>query len=645
MSISGVMKNFTALLGLVLVLGSVTPAQARWATPADAEWATDDYNLDIKVNKDGTFDTTTESLNTILREGARSMSNYRLSYNSRASRFKVLEASTINGEQKVTVESEFIEDKPQASRMNGFDQLNLVVVAFPKVQIGSKLHIKYREEHKEVPFPGHYSARFEFGHNWHVKKYGLHIRSELPLKLEKNDPQSKLEITQTKVSGDDYEVTVKLKSPLYTHAVDEPWPSTSQKDITWVVVSSAKDYAEVANSLADKYEEVLNAELPPAYQKILESARAKTTMVERLNTITSELNTEVRYMGDWRPIAGGHVPRTLALVAKTKFGDCKDFASGTGAILRKLGVTANVAWVERNSQASPLPPLAYTGAFNHAIVWARAEGREWWVDPTNFASFAQGIFSDIMDRQALVVSPGSSHLGTIPVGLATDSVRENFSRVTLERNGDAKIDATLGFKGRSAAGYTGALLKESKEHMDHAIITSLVDENRLKWSEIDAYDLNSRVASDFALKVRWVESRYSMRTTMGPAFYLGQQDVDHLIRLETKKRVTDLFQGHPDIIQDTDFLDNIRLLGKKAPECNIESPWLNVSRKVTQTSRGLKIVDRREIKQSMITVEELKSPAFEKFQVALQKCFDRVAVVYAPMAPSQPRTISSEPPK
>ncbi|MBI3557663.1 MAG: DUF3857 domain-containing transglutaminase family protein [Deltaproteobacteria bacterium] len=635
------MKIFV-LLGLGAFLGSLPAAHARWATPDDSEWATESYKLDIDVRKDGTFKSTTESLNTILRDGARSMSNYRLGYNSRASKFKVLEASTINQGTTFQVDSEFIEDKPQASRLSGFDQMNLVVIAFPKVQIGSMLHVKYVEEHKEVPFPNHYSARFEFGHNWNVKKYDIHLRSEMPLKIEKNDPQGKLEIVQSKKSDDEYELTVKLKSPLYTHAIDEPWPSTSQKDVTWVVVSSAKDYAELGDSLAEKYDAVVNAELPPSYQKILEAAKTKKTMVERLNTITSELNTEVRYMGDWRPIAGGHVPRPLEVVAKTKFGDCKDFASGTVAILRKLGVTADVAWVERSTQPSPLPPLAYTGAFNHAIVWARAEGREWWIDPTNFASFAQGIFTDIIDRKALIVEPKASRLGTIPAGLAQDSLRENSSRVTLEPSGDAKIEAVLNFKGRGAAGYTGALMKQSKDHVDHAIITALVEENRLKWSQIDAYDLNSRVTADFNIKLRWEEQRYSMRTTVGPAFYLGQQDVDHLIRLETKKRVSDLFQGHPDIIQDTDFVDNIKLLGQNAPECSIDSPWVKVSRKITQTAHGLKIVDRREVKTSLIKIEELKSPAFEKFQKNLQKCFDRVAVVYAPLNSLHPRAISSE---
>jgi hypothetical protein len=224
-------------------------------------------------------------------------------------------------------------------------------------------------------------------------------------------------------------------------------------------------------------------------------------------------------------------------------------------------------------------------------------------------------------------------------------VRESMAHVRLEKNGDANIAASLDFRGRAASVYTGALLRQSKEHVDHVIITSLTDEDRLKSSEIDSYDLSSRVTQDFSIKARFTEARYSMRTTVGPAFYLDQRIFDHLIRLDTRKRVSDMFLGHPDVIRDTDFLVNVRLVGAKPPECVIDAPWLKATRKVTQTAGGLKIINVREIKRSLISNEELKSPEFAKFQAALTQCFDRVAVVYEPLkgkqVPGAPRAISS----
>src|SRR5262249_27476129 len=150
---------------------------------------------------------------------------------------------------------------------------------FPKVSIGSQLHLKYRERRNEVPVPGHYSVRFDIGVNWYVKDYHVRLKSELPLVLDKNDPQNKLEITQTTKSDHESLVAIRLKSPLYTGPIDEVAVSLGRKDLTWVSISTSKGYPELANRVADKYEEVLNSPLPPAYEKIYEAARAKKGMV------------------------------------------------------------------------------------------------------------------------------------------------------------------------------------------------------------------------------------------------------------------------------------------------------------------------------------------------------------------------------
>jgi hypothetical protein len=312
------------------------------------------------------------------------------------------------------------------------------------------------------------------------------------------------------------------------------------------------------------------------------------------------------------------------------------------AILRHLGVKAYVAWVERATQPLPLPNVAQDGAFNHAIVWAQGEGREWWIDPTNFASFAQGIFPDIIDRDALIVDPANPRLAHIPEGRPNESTRLGLGRLRLERSGDATIDASLKFTGRAAQFYTGATLRQSKEHIDHYLITSMVEENRLKWHKIDDYDLASRITRDFDVHLKWGESMYSMRTTLGPAFYLTGPEVDTVLHLETKNRVSDLFLGQPDTVKSVDLYEDVRALGKSAPTCALDSPWLSVRRAVEQTSGGLRVTDTRIVKKSLITNAELRSPVFHKFQERLLKCFDRIAVVYAPSKSTSPRAISSE---
>jgi hypothetical protein len=619
-------------------------AHARWATPEDAEAVTESSTHEIELDSDYTYTEKTDSVVQVLREGGRHLSTYHLNYNSRARDLKVEQAETINEGKSFPVDSEYIEDKPMASRLHGFDQYNMVAIAFPKVGIGSRLHLKVKERQKEVSIPEHFSEYFDFGTNWYVKAKTVTIRSKVPLIYETNDPGKKLELTDKK-DGKWQVITIRLKEPIYTRPIDEQWASLPREKQTWVVVSSAKSYSEIGEKVAKKYEEVLTAELPASYSKIVEKAREASGAVEQINAVTSGLAEEVRYMGDWRPVNGGHIPRALERIAKTKFGDCKDFAASTVAMLRKLGYKAQVTWVERAHEPTPLPktPLAQ---FNHAIVRAEAPagsfeaGRIFWVDPTNFASFAQGINEDIIGRQSLVIEPGRSRLEDIPAGLPSESLRESRSSIALNDDGSAKIDTKLAFKGRAAFIFAGATLKFAKPHIDHILITILTDLDRLKWKKIDEYDLSSRITKDTDFHVVYGERNYSLRTTVGPAVRLEQRAITQLVRLDTLDRVSDVFLGVPDTVRDVDFLADARLVGHKPPECRLDSKWVRISRQVTQEAGGLRITDVRENKVSRISNAELLAPEFAKFQEKLQRCFDRIAIVFEPL--HKARAISSK---
>src|SRR5262249_19826907 len=117
---------------------------------------------------------------------------------------------------------------------------------------------------------------------------------------------------------------------------------------------------------------------------------------------------------DWRTLKGQWVPRPLETIARSKFGDCKDFAVSVATILKSIGIDARVAWVLRGwgpvLDSYRLPSLY---RFNHAIVHLNVGDRVYWLDGTNVASFAQGVPVDIADRPALVLDPGASELARV----------------------------------------------------------------------------------------------------------------------------------------------------------------------------------------------------------------------------------------
>ena len=272
-----------------------------------------------------------------------------LKYNSRTSKITDIKAETISPTQRHPVAPEYIENKPLASGADGFDDTYQLTIAYPKVEIGSKLYLKYTKETSEVPIANQYSEEFYFGTETYDKAALIHIDSALPIFIEKNDPEGKIEVTESPKSElqPAYKATIRLTRPVYTKAVDEDEIAVNSHDETWVVISTSKNYADLAIPVSAQYEKIINSPLPPPFEKILAAAKKQKTYIDKINTTTSLLADAVRYMGDWRPTRGGHIPRPLDTIASTKFGDCKDFTVSTVAILRRLGMEAKAAWVER----------------------------------------------------------------------------------------------------------------------------------------------------------------------------------------------------------------------------------------------------------------------------------------------------------
>jgi len=638
----------SALLTFILLLSFPAASWARWATPDDAEAAIELMKQTYDVKADGTFQFETEVVTRILRESARQLSTYRLNYNSRASTLEVVKAETWNEEDsktvKTEVENQYIVDKPAVSQMTpGFDQGNLVTIAFPKVTIGSQLYLKQRRRIKEVAIPNHFSRKIDFGAGEYIKSAQVRFRSERPLFVQKQDPEQKLNIKESR-DGKSYVLEIELTAPLYTRAVDEASPWIHPRRMTSIVVSTHKTMEALGTDVVGHYERAIQAPLPSLFEPILHAAAKKNIPIEQLNTVTSLLAAELRYMGDWRPVNGGHIPRPIETIVQTKFGDCKDMSTVTSAILRKLGWKANVAWIERGHFSTPLPQLALDSAFNHAIVRAESKkGEVFWLDPTNFASFAQGVPEDIMGRQSLVLDPEHLRLEETPQGNSRSAVLVREERIKFSADDTAAVTTNLSLSGRMAVGFTGAELRSSKQQLDHMIATMLVDESRLLWKKIEPYEFSSRVVRDFSLHIKHGERSASLRTTVGPAFYLEQRAVDFLIRMETDRRVSDLYLGPPQLTEVVQYYDSIVPQGSSLMSCHVETPWFKVTRTWEKSKQGLVVRDRREILKSYIENADIKSKAFAKAKKTLERCFDRIVVVYKLSKP-EARSLSSESP-
>ncbi len=630
-------KSIPRLILLTLTLAlSGTAAHARWAQDEDAASEVEFQNVDTEVREDGTYETVVETQVKLLKESARTELGTQLfSYNSNTTEFKVLAARTQVDGKQIAVDSSKIEDKPRASSQQGFDQMNQVMIAFPEVKIGASVYTKVRLRVKEASFPGFFSAEYSYGVPVREKAGRVRIRSAIPLAVDRNDPSQVLAIEEVK-KGATQEITITLKEPVYRVAVDEQAAALNPSKFPWVSVSTARDITEIMKPVTASYQKILEQPLPPRFEAIRAKAATQARLVDKLNTITSELASQVSYLGDWRTNAGKYIPRDLAAIAETQYGDCKDYSASTASILRKLGYRAEIALVHRsNVYNRPGRARVLPSDFNHAIVWFRDGERDYWIDPTNFVSFAQGMFRDIAGRPALVTR-GEAPLLTETPRTRPEDARVNVTKIlsfgepnSPEGRDRRFVEGQLRLEGVSATGYTGAALTHSRRSLDLDLTRYFVDPNLLiDWKTAD-YDLTSRVVRDLDFKVFATIRDTPIRTSAGHAYYLGAMDsVTGILLTKTADRVSDLQTGSPFTYRITTELRDVKLVGRKSLDCEIESPWLSAKRRLKLIPRGVRIEEQAIVRGETIPEAELRSLAFAQMQEKLRNCLGQAALIY-----------------
>ncbi len=618
----------TSLLGFSMIMSPMV--SARWATMADTDIIVESSSRDITVNKDGTYVETIEvSARANKESGKDKLVSLPLTYNTRNATLKILEANTIRDGVSHPVDIKHIEDKPLASSPQGFDQNNQMLIAFPEVGLDAIVHIKYQQIIKEPHVPGFFATEFTYGMGQYCKNSKARIVSELPLFLAVNDPEDYLDVKKEQSNGK-YTIEIALKRPVIKAPIDEQFVAFDGKIFPWVTVSSLDNWDQLGKKMIGKYEEVLNEPLPPLFETIATAAGSKTTTTEKINTVTSKLAENLTYMGDWRTVSGAYIPRKLTEIVKSKLGDCKDFSASTVAILRKLGLKADVALVYRGLETSESPNhLPLTEDFNHAFVRVVDNDKIYWVDPTNFTSFAQGIYPDIADRKAMVLDPKNPHLSR------TDKIDPQKSGVSLSKkimlpHADpelAHVDGEVKMIGVHALGLVGADLRASKDSIDHDIIRGVADETRTIGFKVDSYNLTSRVAEDLNFKFNLTEKHTQIKTTAGNAFVVRPLGLIDKLLTKTNDRVTDLQLDIPSTYQNDILLSKASLVGKLS-NCSFDSPWVQGSRTISNTAEGIRVLDQLIVKKDKISNAELKSQEYATLQNTIYGCFGDTALVY-----------------
>lgn len=214
-----------------------------------------------------------------------------------------------------------------------------------------------------------------------------------------------------------------------------------------------KSWSEPASLMHPLYEKAMRlseeSPLRTEAEKIRQAAKNDPKMMTEM--ALRLVQDRVRYVflgiGD-----GGYVPATADETWARRFGDCKGKTALLLALLHEFGVKAEAALVSSNFGDGLDKRLPLLSLFDHVIVRAELDGREYWLDGTRTGDRDLNDIDASAYRFALPIRQGGSHLVAIPVNFPETPITQTFLKIDASAGLVGKAPATLEVRMRGKSG-------------------------------------------------------------------------------------------------------------------------------------------------------------------------------------------------
>ena len=184
----------------------------------------------------------------------------------------------------------------------------------------------------------------------------------------------------------------------------------------WIQISDCPDWGTVAAAFAEAWKE---DEDDATVREIAgEIAAGEGSILEQTERAIQMVQDEYRYLEvNWE--LDGQPPMPPGVVARRRYGDCKDLSFLLAHLLKRLGVPARLVLVNTVLRKSIAEFLPAPGVFNHLLVEYQVGGQTRWVDATLKRQGGSSLNRVTGDYGAgLPIAGLSSHLVEPPDGRA-----------------------------------------------------------------------------------------------------------------------------------------------------------------------------------------------------------------------------------
>ncbi|HUT99863.1 MAG TPA: DUF3857 domain-containing protein [Myxococcota bacterium] len=221
-------------------------------------------------------------------------------------------------------------------------------------------------------------------------------------------------------------------------------------------VSSYRSWHDLAkNYLALVRDQLLAG--PEVRRLALSRTEGLSRDLDKIRALYRLVADSLRYVGLEFGIHS-YIPYPVSQVLARNYGDCKDKASLLVALLKQVGIRADLALVRTSPFAQVGDPPASFAVFDHAICYLPDQGL--WLDATV-------PYFDIVDlpprdqnAPALIISPDTRGLVVTPLSVPDRNQTKIGFKIDPAADGGAHIESDVSVTGSLAptmrAGYTGA---------------------------------------------------------------------------------------------------------------------------------------------------------------------------------------------
>jgi hypothetical protein len=229
----------------------------------------------------------------------------------------------------------------------------------------------------------------------------------------------------------------------------------------WIQVSDCPDWGTIAAAFAEAWPEEEDAAVGEIAGKI---AAGKGDILAQTERAVQMVQDEYRYLAAHWEI-DGQPPMPPGVVARRRYGDCKDLSFLLLHLLKRLGVPARLILVNTNFRQSVAELLAAPGVFNHLLVEYIVRSETRWVDATLKRQGGGSLNRIVRDYGAgLPIGRLALDLAVPPDDSAQDSVYELNESILLDTTGAWSLLAVVvAARGRHAAALRHELESEGLE--------------------------------------------------------------------------------------------------------------------------------------------------------------------------------------